>query len=299
MFRKTTATILLFLIVTFPAASLEVTSLFHVGNLSFDKESSAIEEGISGSDFPYGFSAYASERINDSLLLKAGLFYDPVLRYSTYALFEYNQDYISLSVGPFFGTFNTPGSILQAGISTTVKAQIPGLLYASMRSDSSIGARFSRDGDYLQELSELSVGYYIPNAICSVNLATKSFITRKSSILEIDDTLTEYSFKVDIFQKNVPFGILLSFGYEKLQRTYTDTSAATPVISENILNSIILGTRFSFQASETMKITADLDSNVYSFGTADDGTTASPLSVPETLPEAYLFRSTVGVTWTF
>jgi hypothetical protein len=297
MIRKLLPLWLFLCIVSFQAAGLEVSSLFHMGNLSFDKEAETFEDGISGSEFPYGVSAYATETVNDSLILKAGLFYDPILRYSTYALFEYRQDYISLSVGPFFGTLNTPGSILQAGISTTVKAQIPGILYASLRSDSTIGGRFTKDGDYIQELSELSVGYYIPNAICSVNMSTKSFIVRESAILEIDDTLTEYSFKVDIFQKNIPFGILLSFGYQTLSRSYTDTS--TSVTEENKINSIVLGTNFSFQASDAMRISADLESSVYSFGSADDGTTSSPLTIPDTLPQAYLFRSTVGVTWSF
>ncbi len=295
MIRKLLPFLLFLGLISFQAAGLEVSTLFHMGNLSFDKDAETLENGISGSEFPYGLSAYATETVNDSLTLKAGLFYDPILRYSTYALFEYRQDYISLSVGPFFGTLNTPGSILQAGISTTVKAQIPGILYASLRSDSTIGGRFTKDGDYIQELSELSLGYYIPNAICSINMSTKSFVVRESAILEIDDTLTEYSFKVDIFQKNIPFGILLSFGYQTLSRSYTDTSVPTPTTEENKINSIVLGTNFTFQANDAMKISADLESSVYSFGTAD----GTPLTIPDVLPEAYLFRSTVGVIWSF
>jgi hypothetical protein len=280
--------------------SLEITGMFHLGNLSFDQDATSLETALSGESFPYGFSLYASEKINDSIHLKAGVLYDPILRYTTYTLFEYRQDYLVLSVGPFFGTFNTPGSILQSGISTEVTAQLPGRLYATLRSDSSIGARFSRDGDYLQELNQLSVGYYIPNAICSVNIGTKSFISRKSSVLEIDDSLTNYSFSVDIFEKNVLFGILLTFGYQQLSRTYIDTSVSPNTSDVNTLNSIVLGTNFSFQASSRLKVLVDLESNVYSFGSSKaDGSSASSLGLPEELPQAYLFRTAVGFSWTF
>jgi hypothetical protein len=286
--------ILLFaILLSAPVGALEVSGMFHTGNLSFDKESIVQEASLSGTKFPYGFSLYASQQINDALNLKAGVFYDPILRYITYTLFEYRQDYITLGVGPFFGTLNTPGSILQSGISTEVTAQIPGMVYAKLRSDSSIGARFTKNGDYLQERNDLSIGYYIPNAICSLNMLSKSFVTRKTASLEIDDTLVEYSFKVDIYQKNVPFQILLSFGYQQLTRSYIDTTASTT--TANTLNSIILGTKFTFRLSDALKIIADLDSNVYSFGTGKDGA----LGLPGGLPEAYLFRSAVGFSWTF
>lgn len=272
-------------------AAFELTGLFHIENLSFDPDAEAPEEEISGANFPFGFSLYAQQDINDDMKLKAGVFYDPILRYATYTLFEYRQDYVSIGVGPFFGTFNTSGSVLQSGISTEVSAQIPGKIYASLRSDSSIGTRFTKDGDYLQERNDLSIGYYIPNAICSLNLLTKSFVERKSASLEIDNSLTEYSFKVDLFQKNVPFGILLSFGYQTLTRAYSDGTTSLT----NTLNSIILGTRFTFQATERLRIIADLNSNVYSFGSKENDT----LGIPDSLPEAYLFRSSVGFSWLF
>lgn len=284
--------LLLFLLSANALGALELTGMFHIGNLGFNKDAVATESSLSGTDFPYGFSLFASQQINDALNLRAGVFYDPILRYITYTLFEYRQDYITLGVGPFFGTLNTPGSILQSGISTEVTAQIPGLIYAKLRSDSSIGARFTQDGDYLQEQNDLSIGYYIPNAICSLNLLSKSFITRKSSTLEIDDTLVEYSFKVDIYQKNVPFQILLSFGFQQLTRSYIESAATT---TTNTLNSIVLGTRFTFQLTEALKVMADLDSSVYSFGTDDAGA----LGIPSSIPEAYLFRSAIGFTYLF
>jgi len=293
MFRRFSITLILLVSITLSLQALELTGLLHSGNLSFDKTAKTTQSSISGSSFFYGASLYATQKINDALSLDAGLVYDPVLRYTTITRFQYNQDYITLGVGPFFGTFNTTGKILQPGISTEVKAQLPGILYASLRSDSTIGARFSEDGDYSQEYSAISLGYYIPNAICSFNLITKEFAVRKSSTLEITDSFKEYSFKVDIFQKNVPYGVLLNFAYQQLTRNYADTSASSS--TENVLNSIVLGTKFTFRATDALTLLAELESSVYSFGSEED----EDLTLPDGLPEAYLFRAALGATWSF
>jgi len=250
-----------------PLSSLEISTLFHISDISFDNTSKAVVSSFSGTYYPWGISVFGSDEISDDMSIKAGVFYDPVLRYSTYTLFEYQHEFFKLGVGPFFGTFNTEGTILKSGISTAVRVELPGILFASLKADSSIGSRFVKVGDYLQEFNEIAVGYYIPNAICSVSLTSKSFVTRQATNLEVDDSFTEYAFKVDMFQKNVDFTALFSFAYQTLSRTYLNTSASTS--TENSLNSLILGTNFTFRLADGFNLMTNLESNVYSFGYSD------------------------------
>ncbi|MCK5154640.1 MAG: hypothetical protein KAQ93_09810 [Spirochaetales bacterium] len=282
--------ILLIFIILIPASSMEISTLFHMSDISFDNTDTSPVSSFSGTFYPWGISIFASDEISDEMSLKAGVFYDPVLRYTTYTLFEYQHEFFKLGVGPFFGTFNTPGTILKSGISTSVRVELPGILYASLKADSSIGSRFVKTGDYLQEFNEISVGYYIPNAICSISLTSKSFVTKQESNLEVDDSFTEYAFKVDMFQKNVAFRAMLSFAYQTLTRTYLDTNLSTS--TENTLNSLILGTNFTFQLADGFSLITNLESNVYSFGYND----STPLTLATDFPGVFLFRLTTGVS---
>ena len=279
-------------IITFliPAAGMEISTLFHISDISFDKTDTAPVSSFSGTYYPWGISIFGSDEISDEMSLKAGVFYDPILRYTTYTLFEYQHSFFKLGVGPFFGLFNTAETIMKSGISTSVRVELPGIMFASLRADSSIGSRFIKVGDYLQEFNEISVGYYIPNAICSVSLISKSFVTKQEATLEVDDSFTEYAFKVDIFQKNVAFRALLSFAYQTLTRTYLDTDSS--LTYENKLNSLILGTNFTFKIADGFELITNLESNVYSFGYNDD----TALTLATTFPGVFLFRLTTGVS---
>jgi hypothetical protein len=282
--------ILLLLSSLIPVSALEISTLFHISDISFNKTSTAVVSNFSGTYYPWGISVFGSDEISDDMSIKAGIFYDPVLRYTTYTLFEYQHEFFKLGVGPFFGTFNTVGTILKSGISTSVRVELPGILFASLKADSSIGSRFVKVGDYLQEFNEISVGYYIPNAICSVNLTSKSFVTKQAANLEVDDSFTEYAFKVDMFQKNVDFTALLSFAYQTLSRTYLNTSTSTSTV--NSLNSLILGTNFTFRLADGFNLMTNLESNIYSFGYND----AASLTLASSFPGTFLFRFTTGVS---
>ena len=77
--------------------------------------------------------------------------------------------------------------------------------------DSTIGNQLEENGNYQQEKSAISIGFYVPNAICSCNIVRRIFRELEDGI-EIEDKQTDYSFSVDIFKKNVPYKIILSFG---------------------------------------------------------------------------------------
>ncbi|MDA3938038.1 MAG: hypothetical protein PF693_01850 [Spirochaetia bacterium] len=288
--KRAIISVLILIIFIVPVSSMELSTLFHISDISFDNTTTAPVSSFSGTYYPWGLSIFGSDEITDEMTLKAGVFYDPILRYTTYTLFEYQHEFFKLGVGPFFGTFNTPGTILKSGISTSVRVEIPGILFASLKADSSIGSRFVKVGDYLQEFNEISVGYYIPNAICSVSLKSKSFVTKQAADLEVDDSFTEYAFNVDMFQKNVGFTAMLSFAYQTISRSYLTVS--TSASTENTLNSLILGTNFKFKLADGFTLITNLESNVYSFGYLD----TTPLTLPGSGPGIFLFRLTTGVS---
>ena len=286
-FRKTPILVVLLLwCVIGTSYSLEIGAVFEIGNLSFadDRVSTALDFPL---QYPWGVSVYGSQQVTDALGINTGFYFDPILNNVSYTLLTYTISFFTIGVGPYFGFFNSPTSILKPGISTSVRLDFPGLVFFQFRSDSSISARLVQEGDYLQERSDVSAGFYVYNSIASVNLSTKSY-TYRTDTEEIIDSFVEYSFKTDIYQKNVPYRVLLSFGYQKRGKSFTNTADKTTVAHS--INSIVIGTRLDIQFTDFLSFMVNLDSAMYSFGTAGEAL----LDLPTSGPGSYLFNVSTG-----
>lgn len=278
--------ILLFAIALAPVAAFEVGGQFLIGNLGFSdtREPTDTDYPV---EYPWGLSLYGSQQVTDELAIDLGFFSDPILNNISYTLLTYKQDFFEIGVGPFFGFFNSETSILRPGISTAVRIDLPGLLFFSFRADSTIGGRLVQEGDYLQERSDVSVGFYVFNALASFNILTKNY-TSLTADNEVVDSIARYMFKTDIYQKNVPYRVILSFGYQNRTRSYIDTITRDTI--DHTLNSIIIGTRVDVQLAKFLWFETDLESSVFSFGSV--GTAL--LELPETDSGTYLFKLTTG-----
>ncbi|MBN1686631.1 MAG: hypothetical protein JW852_08250 [Spirochaetales bacterium] len=273
----------------FPLQAFEVSTEFQIGNLGFaaDRKSTATDYP---SQFPWGVSIYGSEQITQDLGVDIGFYSDRTLKNISYTNLRYTQRFFTLGVGPFFGFFNSSTSLLKPGISTAVRLDFPGIIFIEFRADSSIGGRLVQEGDYLQERSDVTAGFYVLNAIANVNLLTKSY-TYRTKEQEIIDSFVEYSFSTDIYQKNVPYRVLLTFAYQKRGKSYTPISGTqAPTVHD--LNSLVLGTRIDLTITRYLSIMADLESSIYNWGSAGDAL----ITFPTSGIGAYFFNATAGVT---
>ncbi len=269
------------------ATGLEVGSEFYIGSLAFSDDRTADEVALP-QVFPWGGGVVVDQQIDDQLSIIIDFHSDPTLNYVSYTLLDYQQQFFAITLGPFFGFFNSRNTILKPGISTAVRADIPGIAFVSFRADSSIGGRLVQAGDYLQERSDVSVGFYVRNAICSVNLLTKGYIYRTADE-EIVDNYLEYSFKTDLYQKNVPYRVLLSFAYQERSKSFIDVVTRDSVVHR--LRSVVLGTTLAMQMSDWLLIELGLDSSIFSFGDAGD----ELLALPTSGIAQYLFNATLAV----
>ena len=182
------------------------------------------------------------------------------------------------------GLFNTPETPLKAGISTSLRVDAPGLAFVSIRADSSLGAGLYSEGEYAQELGELSAGWYVRNAICALTIQNKTMYTRTAAGGTLGDSSKRYEFSVETFRKGAPYRLFLGMGYEEFKRSY-------PGVAEpDSLGSLFLGGRLNADLSPTLTLIAGLESAVYSFG-LDGLTGRGPV------PSAFLFKSSLGVRY--
>ncbi len=273
-----------------PAFSAETGATFTMGNNSLPAEPMT-SAAFAGDEFPWGLSAYWKKAANDYSGIEIGFYMDPVLQNVGYTKFYYNEDLFNISVGPFFGIFNTTETLIRSGISSSIRVNIPGFAFAQFETKSTIGGRLVSAGDYIQEANNISLGFYVYNAICTIMIDTKSYSVVNDAEKTQTEDYTEYAFITDLFQKNVPYTVALKLAYQQRERTIEDTSAET-------LSNVVLGTDFRISPFEFLSIFVGLESGLYSFGSLEDtaADTKELLTFDDALTGNFLFNATVGVS---
>ncbi len=286
MSRKVSLAAFILLLLLLPGlrtSGLEVGVLFDFGNIGFKPDRDSSDTGYSGKEFFWGGSVYFAQTLSDNITLKGGFYRDGVLRNTVDASLYYDLDFLTLGVGTFNGVFNSAETILKPGISTSMLFGVPGVVFVRLQTGSSIGGQLIEVGDYFQEKTDISFGFYVHNAICSLGIQSKKFIEKKAA-LEIVDSLLDYSFKTDIYQKNQPYRLTLTFSYQTLAKRFNDDST-DPV---HTLNSLILGTELSINLTSYLLIRLNVESSIYTFGQDDLS------GVSHFISDAYFFRAHTG-----
>ncbi len=264
------------------AFSLHVVSALEVGvdttlsNMNFHPDRNPTNLEFSPYYFPLGYSIYGHHAVDEYSSIDFGFRSDRVLRNYLYGSFSYSGTYYAVEVGPIFGTFNTSETYLKPGILASVKFQKPGTAFIKLRSSRSlnvlniftgqgISGSLSDVGDFSQEENEIAVGFYLRNTICSFLIKSKIFSRNDSTDGVVTDSMTDYSFVTDIFQKNAPFKIMISMTYRNYSRNFEQTSPT----SEHTIGSLIMGTRLDYAFRGGYALYAELESSVYSFGMDD------------------------------
>ena len=263
--------------------SLDVAFLFRFENLGFTPDRSLELTTFTGENYLWGLSIIGTHPITENFEFETGFYNDSILRNITYSLFSFRESVVSIGIGPFIGVFNAASTILKSGISTAIRAEIPGIVFAGFRADSTIGGRMVEVGDYIQERNDLSVGFYAFNAVCSFNMLSKKFAQKQTESLEVVDGLNEYSFKIDLYEKYTPYMLGVTFSYQNLLKSYSQGSTLTI----HSLNSVILGVRLEIFFSSYLTYTINLESSIYTFGLE------SLINVSNTTN--YLFKINTGI----
>ena len=276
----------------FPVAASEIGGSFSMGNNNLPKEI-ATDTAFAGDKFPWGMNLYWENEASDVSGIAVGFYRDPLLQNLGYANFYYNEDYFNIKVGPFFGLFNTKETLIQSGISTSIRVNIPGIAFAQFDTQSTIGGRIAEIGDYTQEANNISIGFYVYNAICTIMIDTENYTLMNEAGNTQSDNLTEYSFNTDLFQKNVPYNVSLKIAYQNRVRTIETISVFS-------LNSVVLGTDLTISPWDFLSFFIGMESSLYVFGSLENltvtPTTKELLTFSTEPPGNFLFNASLGVT---
>jgi hypothetical protein len=195
---------------------------------------------------------------------------------------SYTDRFFSVRIGPFFGILNDSGHIVRPGLSTTVDLFVPDVIRFSLRSDTPIGGRLVGTGNYIQERSELSIGFFVPNAMPTFFVRSRRFTSMAQSgetVLE----MTSYGIETDVFQSGIPYRVALSAAYQDAAHIVRAGTTTT-----HRYGALVLGTGIMAELFHTITLTADLEGSIYTFGRdALQGESS----------DRFLFRLRTGVTY--
>lgn len=271
------------------AGALDLSAYGSFGNLAMETDGTAALSELGEAFDPTTFfraSFSAEEALSDAFTFGARFERDPILRNILTTSVGFDARFAKITVGPFFGPFNTEGSVLSSGISTAIRLELPGVLFGSFRSDSTIGAGIAAPGDYVQERSEVSFGVYVPNVITSFRIASESFTEKAEADLTVADERTRYELIADVFKKNIPYTAHVVIGYQELKRSYIrQRDTAT-----DRLGALIVGMDVALRVSPELKLMVGGEMPIYAWGI---GALKSPS------PSTALYQVNAGFTWTF
>ncbi len=275
-------------VLVLPATALEVSATGSLGNGFFDTARTA-SLGSTGAAFSENIqfwgSLAAKETFSDDISFSASFERDPILRNRIYTLIGFDAGFAKIDVGPFFGPFNNSSSILTSGLSTSLRIELIGILFGSFRADSTIGAGIAAPGDYVQERSEISLGFWMPNVITTFRVASDAFTEKKSAAMVVEDVRSRYELVADIYKKNIPYTAHVVMGYQTLKRSYIG-NAATDI---DELGSLLLGLDLSAQVTDSLKLMVGGEIPLYSWGIGNMHSPAASL---------VLYEVRTGVVWT-
>ncbi|MCX7655200.1 MAG: hypothetical protein N2Z76_01605 [Treponemataceae bacterium] len=259
------------------------------GNFLFDssRTTSLQSENKAFSEQPFILGTVgAQEIVADSTKITVLYERDSILRNILYTSLFYDLGFATIQGGPYFGIFNTTNLQITPGLSMALQIGIPGLVFGTFRSDTTLGTGLQVPGDYVQQKSELGLWIWGSQILTKFIIQSRSFSEQKSTSLIIKDTQTRYLIVADIFKKNVSYQVTTTMGYLTTSRSYITTTTT----DTDTVGAIILGLEGTAKISSRIRLVATYEMPLYCWGI---GGLKSP---PAT---AFFYQTTVGVVINF
>jgi hypothetical protein len=161
-------------------------------------------------------NAWTGFDISENMGLTITVDHDPVLMTRIIPVLEFSYNLVSLKVGPFMGFQDIRTIDVNPGISMSLDIAAPGIVFGSIRFDTTIGGGNIALRNSAQELWEVKAGFWTSHVIFSLSAHSRSSATQKEA--EIYTKMwTRYTLSLDFFQKNVPRTWRFDFGFQQLK----------------------------------------------------------------------------------
>jgi len=171
----------------------------------------------------FGFSFFVRDSLTDFLDGTISFERDPVTGNLVSARASYKTTFLSISAGPSFGVLNTPDgddgvtNLIQPGLALGFSVIIPGIFVARADSDFALPQMTGHNGQVFIQRGLLSLGFFLPNVLCSLNIHQRSTVEYLSNGLSATRSITDWGLYTESSMKGSPFRVSVDFIYRVLE----------------------------------------------------------------------------------
>ncbi len=134
------------------------------------------------------------------------------------AMGTYRTSFLEISGGPSLGVLNSTQDdddvtmLFQPGLALGFSVIIPGKFIGRAYSEFALPPAASSAGQVYLQRGELSIGFYLPNILCTARVSQRSTVTLGDS-MTITKSIIDYGIYSEAFKKGSPFRINVDFIY--------------------------------------------------------------------------------------
>jgi hypothetical protein len=251
----------LLLVASLSAGALDIEGTFQLGNMGFTPTRASTDATYAGADYFADGNLSLRQDLPGGIRIEAAAQRDVITGNAVWAILQYKTDYFRVALGPYIGLAGSVPNILKPGISALLGAQLPGIAFLTLRTDIAQGGQAA--DTYAAQNSAISLGFYVrDSAICSFGVSYDQLSSVPSGTEQVD-SLTAYTFDVEVFEKNVAYRLDFNFAYEVLLRQYLD-GAANP---EHGLDSVVAGVGVDVLITPSVVLLLGFRTSVWTLGT--------------------------------
>ncbi len=152
----------------------------------------------------------------------------------------YRTSFLEISAGPSFGVLNSTeddddvSMLFQPGLALGFSVIIPGKLIARADSEFALPPATYGDGQVYLQRGELSVGFYLPNILCTIKINQRSNVSINNGAT-YTKSVTDYGVYSEAFKKGAPFRIDVDFIYRVVDYYITTDDPANRKFAHLVL----------------------------------------------------------------
>jgi hypothetical protein len=230
------------------------------------------------------------QKLTDQLSLTFIAFQDPMLQRRILGRVNFTYKWLNLQAGPFLGIVNTPGTIINPGISVIFGVNNPRIAFSSVKVETTILS--SIDG-YSQNGTEFKIGLgWVPVVVPSFSVDI-IYTERREKGYTIGRKQSRYSISLDTVdpEGTDKYTINLNMGYQELGWSVYHPDQVAVAYQ---LNSIYASLYGSYRVMPNLKIIAGGLIPIYSWITTEGVQKSFP--IPK---NPLFFDLTIGIIWTW
>ncbi|NBF40150.1 MAG: hypothetical protein GVY14_07010 [Spirochaetes bacterium] len=278
-----TAFIITMILAAANVTALEIDAEGTFGNLGFVDDREVSDADLGSASYLWDARLALSGAVLDGFRLTGAYERDSVLRDTLTMTLGYSGQIMSVSAGPFLGFLPDSDNpyLLKPGLSAQLRAELWETGFLSLETDVTLDPQLSTSStDFRQFRITPRAGIYLPNIITSLEFDRSTLFYTDGTDTTIDRR-SEYALANEIFQKAIPYRILLRFAYRSQLKRFADGT-------KHALGAALFTPGVTYAPSETVTLRAQLENGIYVFGREE--------LVGEIESDRYFFRATMGMT---